>query len=132
MSFFSVNISTDNTLETYVGISKILNLFPEDYYNLENPESEWNSIHGERYCLWVYSEDFNEEIIYSNSLNTILDIIEPNLLNLENIGIKKDKIFFILHIDTESDTEIIFNPKDMLRIGTIGIELSISTSLIKD
>ena len=132
MSFFSLNIITDNLHETYVGISEVLNLFPDDHYDSANPNSEWKSIYEERYCLWVYSEDFFDTVINSEVINSILDAIEPNFVHLEKLGITKDKIFFILHTETESCTDIIFNSKDMLRLGKIGIELTISNSIIKD
>ena len=91
MNFFSININTDNTRETYINIGKILNLSPDDgdHYEINNPEAVWDSAFEKRYALWVYGVGLESENLVSDSICKLLDLVEPNIDKLENIGIKK-------------------------------------------
>lgn len=128
MNFFSINISSNNNRQTYINIGKILNLSPcdGDHYNINNPEAEWISHpDNKRYSLWVFSIDIKDENSTSLSIDKLLDLIEPNIDELEKIGIKKNDMFFLLNTNFDMPSSFKLNPKTMRRLGKTDIEIFI-------
>lgn len=111
MKFHNLNIVTDNTFETYQKITKLLKVYPK-----ENDED---------FNLWTYQIVTNEEDEYFDFINSFLDLIEPNLETLKNLGISIDDINIWLFYEYNKQCSISFNSQEMRRLGESGVSFNI-------
>ena len=111
MNFYRLHIATENKA-IYDSVSKILNVLP-------------SSMDEESFGIWVYGIEDKDEDSCLDFINIFMDILEPNLMRLESIGIERSdiSIWRIYEYDQQCGMEI--SPADMSRLGNNGITLCI-------
>jgi hypothetical protein len=116
MKYHNLHIDTNGTFEKFDGISKLLGLEPL-------PDDKENKF-AEPYNLWTYQVVTADEDEYFDFINKFLDILEPNFVELEILGIKKGNILFWLMYEYDQQCAMGFHPQEMKRLGESGIHLN--------
>ncbi len=116
MKYYRLHIDTDGTLEMYNNITLLLGIEPMkvDLENDSNP-----------FVLWTYSIDEGECDEYYDFINLFLDILEPKFIDLEKLGVTRDKILFWMLYEFDQQCGMEFHPQEMTRLGQNGIHLNI-------
>lgn len=123
MKYHRLHITTDGTFEMYDSISKLLNL---------NPMPAEDERFGSSFSIWTYGFDIDGEQEYFDFINVFLDILEPSFSALEQFGIYKDDIIFWVNYEYSDQCAMSFHPKEMKRLGELGIGLNIDCFKIKN
>lgn len=111
MKFHNLNITTDNTFETYQKITNLLRV---------NPNEEKDD-----FSIWTYQIVTNEEDKYFDFINNFLDLLEPNFEYLKVLGINAKDINIWLFYEYDKQCSMSFSPQEMKRIGESGISFNV-------
>ena len=76
-------------------------------------------------CGWEYSIDEHSDL-YSDAINNILNLLEGKMDLLKEAGVQEDDISMWFLYEYENQCNMEFLPKDLKRIGKLGITLCIS------
>lgn len=115
MKYYQLFIDTENNLDTYNSITKLLGIQPiEEGKMAEN-----------QYSSWMYMVTEMEASSSFDFINVFLDILEPKFTDLEKLGVTRDKILFWLLYEYEQQCAMEFHPQEMSRLGQSGIHLNI-------
>ncbi len=117
MKYHRIEIVTDKSIETYNKITNLLGVYPLEFENNEDKE--------DKYWIWTYSVDVEDEAPNYDFINKFLDILETKFDDLEKIGVTKDNITFWLLYNYEHQCSMEFHPQEMKRLGETGIVLCI-------
>lgn len=117
MKYHKLNIDTDGTEKNYNEISKLLGVNPTAY-----GPSKFND---NPFDLWTYIIEVADEDPYYGFINKFLDLIEPKFPDLEELGVTKDKIVFLLLYEYYGQCGMEYHPQEMKRLGENGIVLCI-------
>ena len=117
MKYYDLIIDTDNSKNHYDMISDVLNVLP----NLENTKSHNN----DEFSIWTYRIQIDEHDDDSHTIDRLLDLIEPKMDELFQIGINKNEILIWLLYEYTHQCALGFSPNELLRLGQLGIALNI-------
>jgi hypothetical protein len=117
MKYYQLFIDTDNNFETYNSVSKLLEIQPT--------EKEEDKKSTDRYSTWMYMVTETDTDSYFDFINSFLDLLEPKFVDLEKLGVTKDKILFWLLYEYDQQCGMEFHPQEMARLGQSGIHLNI-------
>lgn len=117
MKYHRLHIDTDGTQNNYNEISKILGVQPTDF-----PRSKFDN---NPFDMWTYAVDVADEDLYYDFINKFLEILEPKFVDLEKLGVTKDKITIWLLYEYYGQCAMEYHPKEMKRLGESGIALCI-------
>ncbi len=117
MKYYQLFIDTDNNSETYNSVTKLLGLQPT--------ETEKDKISQDRYGFWMYMVTESDNDPYFDFINSFLDVLEPKFVDLEKLGVTKDKILFWMLYEYDQQCAMEFHPQEMARLGQSGIHLNI-------
>jgi len=111
MNYYRIHILTENE-SIYNSVTEILNISPASFGD-------------ESYQIWTYAVEEKHEGHIIDFVNLFMDILEPKLSKLEEIGINRDdiSIWRIYEYDQQCAMEI--TPQEMKRMGKNGITLCI-------
>jgi len=112
MKYYRLHIDSKSDFILYKKITQILNIEPAE----EDDET---------YSLWTYAYEEDENDSYYDFINKFLDIIEPNVSKLQEIGIYKEDITFWMVYEYEHQCGMEFHPQEMKRLGESGIVMCI-------
>jgi len=113
MKFYDLIIDTDGTKYHYDTISDVLMVKP----NLE--------IEHDDFSIWTYRIEIDENNDDSQTIDQLLDILEPKQDELLKIGISnKDMLIWLLY-EYEHQCALGFSPNELLRLGQLGIPFNI-------
>ncbi|MET4105139.1 hypothetical protein [Hymenobacter sp. UYP22] len=118
MKYHRLLIGYDNpSFETYDAITQLLGVAPEPW------EKHWFS--AEEPDSWSYLVISNEEAPYFDFINVFLDLLEPKLDALLQLGVEKANISLSLTYQYTHQCALGFDAQEMLRLGQSGLGLSI-------
>lgn len=109
MKYHSINIYTDDTVETYDKITSLLGVQPV--------EVDLNSKFRSAYSLWTYEVATAEEDPYFDFINNFLDILEAKFADLEKFGVERKHITFWLLYEYDQQCGLEFHSPEMKRLG---------------
>ncbi len=116
MKYYRLHIDCKNK-SIYDKITKVLGVAPN--------EDEGEKKNNDFYSLWTYAFDEKDEGPCYDFINNFLDIIEPKLPELEEIGVLKEDISFWMIYEYDKQCGMEFNSAEMKRLGESGIVLCI-------
>ncbi len=117
MKYYQLFIDTDNNLETFNSITKLLGLQPT--------ETEYDKTSKNRYSSWMYMVTENDTDPGFDFINSFLDILEPKFVSLQILGVTPDKILFWMLYEYDQQCGMEFHPDEMIRLGQSRIHLNI-------
>ncbi|WP_320052972.1 DUF4279 domain-containing protein [uncultured Acetobacteroides sp.] len=120
MKYHHLYIYIDDNIETYNKITDLLGVKPtkfEKYKTSKEPDN--------KYDLWAYSVETEDEEPYFDFINKFLNILEPKFEDLKKLGVKKNDILFWLLYEYDQQCAMEFHPEEMKRLGESGIVLNI-------
>jgi len=120
MKYHHLNIHIDGNIDTYNGITDLLGLKPTKFEKYMTSKDTAN-----KYDLWTYSVETDDEEPYFDFINKFLDILEPKFEELEKLGIKKNDILIWLLYEYDQQCSMEFHPEEMKRLGESGIVMNI-------
>ncbi len=112
--YYRLQLYTDNRLETYHAITNLLGLTPDVF---EAPFKNQS---------WIYTKEEKETEPYFDFINEFLDVIEPNILKLQKLGISRSDILIWKLYGYDQQCNMEFDPQRLKRLGDNGITLCIS------
>lgn len=124
MKYHRLYITTDGTQDNYNEISKILKIKPTEFPTEKDDDNPFD--------LWSYCVDIEDDDLYYDFINKFLDILEPKLLELNKIGVTKDKIIFWLIYEYYAQCSLSLDAQEMKRLGENGIALNIDCLMQKE
>jgi hypothetical protein len=110
--------------ETFDAITQLLGVTPEPW------EKHWFG--SEEPDLWSYLVVSDEEAPYFDFIHVFLDLLEPKLDALLQLGIEKKSISLSLTCLYTHQCALGFDAQEMLRLGQSGLSLSIDCYEEKD
>ena len=117
--YYRLQLGTDNTLETFDAISDVLGLLPDA--SLYDSNDGLNKL-----SIWIYTKEVNETEPYFDFINEFMDLVEPNLSKLQELGIHRSDISIWKLYGYDQQCNMEFDPQRMKRLGDNGITLCIS------
>ena len=110
MKYYKLVVFTDGTREAYQKITAMLGVKP---------------VEEDEYDVWTYLVEEHEKSPAFDFINEFLDLLEPRLEKLEEVGITRDNVLFWLLYEYEHQCALGFNPQELQRLGASGISLNI-------
>jgi hypothetical protein len=117
MKYHRLYIDSNNNIETYNQITKLLGIQPTKFERRKKLDDTLD--------LWTYSVDTNDDEPYFDFINKFLDILEPKFNELKELGIDKSNITFWLLYEYDQQCGLEFHPQEMKRLGESGIVMCI-------
>lgn len=112
MNFYRLHIHTKSEY-IYSRVTEILSVSPSFYR-----QNEINT-------LWIYAIDERDEDDYIDYINIFLNLLTPNFLKLEELGIQRSDISIWRIYEYEHQCSMEITPQIMKRLGDAGITLCI-------
>jgi len=114
-AIYELQLHFDASLETFNAITKILSKLPKKENYIQPIPS-----------TWAYEVVCEDEDPYFDFINEFLNILEGNFERLIEIGVEKNNISIWLLYEYDSQCNMEFDPKRLMRLGENGITLCIS------
>jgi hypothetical protein len=117
-NYYRLHINCKPDKSVYESISQILDVTPMSF----EPSKMFPV---DTYSDWTYEIIEREEDNYYDFINEFLNLIEPNLNELKKIGITVSDILIWKLYEYQGQCAMEFHPKEMKRLGELGIHLNI-------
>jgi len=117
MKYYRLHIDSKNDSTLYEKITKTLLVNPSELNEEKNSK--------DLYSLWTYSFEEKKDEPNYDFINKFLNIIEPKLSELNEIGIYKEDITFWMIYEYDQQCGMEFHPQEMKRLGESGIIMCI-------
>jgi hypothetical protein len=117
MKYHRLYIDTNNDIETYNQITKLLGIQPTKF--------ERKNKFDDTLDFWTHTVDTEDDEPYFDFINRFLDILEPKFNELKGFGIDKSNITFWLLYEYDQQCGLEFHPQEMKRLGESGIVMCI-------
>jgi hypothetical protein len=117
MKYHRLHIDIEESLDTYNKITDLLGVKPTKLKGYRDSHN--------KYDLWTYIIDVDDNEQYYDFINSFLDILDPKFDELKKLGIDKSNITFWLLYEYDQQCGLEFHPQEMKRLGESGIVLCI-------
>lgn len=117
-SFDQIRIHFEPSVDTYHGISSILNVEPK----LERP----NKLGDGTPSSWTYEVVEDHDTAYYDFINQFLNLLEGKFEELQKLGIERGDITFWYLYEYDGQCNMEFDSKSLKRLGDNEISLCIS------
>lgn len=118
MKYYCLHINCSPNKVIYDKITEILGVAPKAF----QPSKLFPV---QTYDSWMYQIVEHDEEPTIDFINVFLDLIEPNLEKLKELGISKNDILIWLNYEYQHQCAMEFHPQEMKRLGEFGIHLNI-------